>query len=469
MSDPAHIPLDAIVPRLQSGELTSVALTEAYLNRIRELDGAVGAFVSVTEELALERARLLDTTFSRQGQVGALHGLPVALKDNIDTEGVRTTAGSAFFATRIPERNAAVAERLITAGAVIVGKTALHEFAFGATTQNPHHGDCRNPWNLDRIPGGSSGGSGAALGAGLCAGALGTDTGGSVRIPGALNGVTALRPTRGCVSARGVFPVSWTLDAVGPMARSAADVAALFEVVAGYDADDPGSVAGTLRRSLGDDGLRGLRVGVPRGFLFDELDPEVDAAVRRGVDALAALGAEIDEIEIPGAAAAVDTATRIILAEALAVHGHRLEREPDRFGEDVRRRLGSGAGLTGADYAQLRQDARVWRRTIAGVLSRVDVVLGPVTAIVAPPAAGAEMIETTRRLTRFTYGWSLAEVPAISLPCGFSTDGMPIGMQLVAAAWCDRTLLDVGIAYQSVTDWHTREPALSVGTGGGSG
>jgi aspartyl-tRNA(Asn)/glutamyl-tRNA(Gln) amidotransferase subunit A len=462
-------PPDAIVSRLQSGELTSLALTEAYLDRIRALDGAVGAFVTVTEELALERARSLDATFARRGPVGPLHGLPVALKDNIDTQGVRTTAGSAFFAERVPDHDATVVERLNAAGAVLVGKTALHEFAFGATTQNPHHGPCRNPWDLERIPGGSSGGSGAALGAGLCAGALGTDTGGSVRIPGALNGVTALRPTRGCVSARGVFPVSWTLDAVGPMGRSAADVAALFEAIAGYDEGDPGSVAGTLRPSLAENGLRGLRIGVPRGFLFDEVDPEVDAAVRGGIEALAELGATIEEIEIPDAAAAVEVATRIILSEALAVHRDRLEHEPDRFGEDVRRRLGIGVGITGADYGQLRQDARVWRRTIAGTLSRVDVILGPVTAIVAPPAAGAETIETTRRLTRFTYGWSLAEVPAISLPCGFSADGIPIGMQLVAGAWCDRTLLDIGIAYQQMTDWHAREPALLLGAAGASG
>lgn len=459
------LPLDAIASRLRSGELTASSLTAAYIDRIRRLDGAVGAYITVMEERALDRARSLDETFARHGRpVGALHGLPVAVKDNIDTAEVLTTAGSAFFAARVPDHDATVVERLSAAGAVVVGKTALHEFAFGGTTQNPHHGFCRNPWDLDRIPGGSSGGSGAALGASLCAAALGTDTGGSVRIPGALNGVTALRPTRGSVSARGVFPVSWTLDTVGPMARSATDVAELFESITGYDADDPGSLAGTQQPTLGDEGLRALRIGVPRGFLFDEVDPEVDAAVRLAAEALAGLGATVEEIEVPGAAEAVDVATRIIWAEALAVHRRRLEQDPGRFGDDVRRRLGSGQALTGADYAELRQEARIWARAVASMLSHVDLVLGPVTAIVAPLAEGAETIETTRRLTRFTYGWSLAGVPAISLPCGFSSEGMPIGMQLAAAAWRDRTLLDVGIAYQRVTDWHTREPAFPAGT-----
>jgi aspartyl-tRNA(Asn)/glutamyl-tRNA(Gln) amidotransferase subunit A len=462
-------PFDAIASRLRAGQLTSSALTEAYLDRIRRLDRTIGAFVTVTEEAALARARSLDLAFARQGPVGPLHGMPVAVKDNIDTAGVRTTAGSAFFATRVPDRDATVVARLTAAGAVIVGKTALHEFAFGATTQNPHHGCCRNPWDLDRIPGGSSGGSGAAVGAGLCAAALGTDTGGSVRIPGALNGITALRPTRGSLSAHGVFPVSWTFDTVGPMARSAADVAELFEAIVGYDAADPGSLDGMPGRSLAADGLRGLRIGIPRGYLFDEVEPDVDSAVRGGIEVIAGLGATIEEIELPGVAAAVDVATRIILAEALAVHRDRLEQDPGCFGEDVRRRLGTGTALTGAEYAQLRQDARVWRRAVADLLSRVDVVLGPVTAIVAPPAIGAETIETTRRLTRFTYGWSLAGVPAISVPCGFSSDGLPIGMQLVARAWRDRTLLDVGIAYQQVTDWHAREPSLAAEAAAGDG
>jgi aspartyl-tRNA(Asn)/glutamyl-tRNA(Gln) amidotransferase subunit A len=458
MNDPALRP-DAITFRLRAGEVTSTALTTAYLDRISVLDPAVRAFITVADERALERAAALDATFVRQGPVGPLHGVPVAVKDNIDTAGVLTTAGSAFFATRVPERDATVVERLDAAGAVLVGKTALHEFAFGGTTQNPHHGLCRNPWDLDRIPGGSSGGSGAALGAGLCAAALGTDTGGSVRIPGALNGVTALRPTRGSVSASGVFPVSWTLDTVGPMARSALDVAAVLEVVVGYDADDPGSLCAPSPAPL-DDGLSGLRIGIPRGFLFDEVDQEVDAAVRAGAQSLSELGATIEDIEIPGAADAVDVATKIIWAEALAVHRGRLDEKPEQFGDDVRRRLGSGVGLTGADYAELRQDARIWARRVAELLARVDVVLHPTTAIVAPFAEGADTIETTRQLTRFTYGWSLAGVPALSLPCGFSSDGMPIGMQLVAAAWRDRLLLDVGIAYQQATDWHTRAPVL---------
>ena len=462
-------PREAIAARLRGGELTSAALTKAYLDRIERLDGAVHSYVTVTGESALARAQAADEAFTRGGPIGPLHGLPIAVKDNIDTAGVRTTAGSRFFERHVPDRSATVVERLLAAGAVVLGKTTLHEFAYGATTQNPHYGCCRNPWDLRRIPGGSSGGSGAALGADLCAAALGTDTGGSVRIPAALNGATGLRPTSGRVSAHGVFPVSWTLDTVGPMARSALDVADVFEAIAGYDAADPGSVAAPPSPSEAGDGLRGVTVGVPRSFFFDDLDPEVGSAVRAGADTLSALGAIVEEVELAGAANAIGIATQMIWAEAFAVHRQRLDEDPERFGEDVRRRLDSGRSVSGADYALLRQEARVWARTVTELLSRVDLVLTPVTAIVAPFAEGAEMIETTRQLTRFTYGWSLAGVPALALPCGFSTDGMPIGMQVAAAPWRDRMLLDVGAAFQETTDWHTREPSLEaiVSAGGG--
>ena len=336
----------------------------------------------------------------------------------------------------------------------------MHEFAYGATTQNPHYGPCRNPWDLDRVPGGSSGGSGAAVAADLCAAALGTDTGGSVRIPAAVNGVTGLRPTSRLVSNRGVFPVSWTLDTVGPLARSVADVGVLHEVLAGYDPDDPRS----LDRAPDDDaafqqGIEGLRIGLPTTFFFEDVDADIVKLVRDAAELLARLGAVVEEIELQGCEDAVEAATRIIWSEAFAVHRERLAARPELFGEDVRRRLRASEVVTGAEYGESRQRGRVWRRTVERCLENVDVVLTPVTGTTAPPA-DSEMIETTRRLVRLTYGWSLAGVPALALPCGLSDSGLPVGLQLAAAPFREATLLRVGAAYQHETDWHLRRPPL---------
>jgi aspartyl-tRNA(Asn)/glutamyl-tRNA(Gln) amidotransferase subunit A len=455
-----------LIERLRRGEISSAELTETYLARIERHDGTLKSFLTVASESARAQARAADQALERGGPLGPLHGLPIALKDNIDTAALQTTAGSRFFAERVPTDDAEVARRLREAGAVLLGKTALHEFALGATTQNPHYGACRNPWDSSRIPGGSSGGSGAALAADFCAAALGTDTGGSVRIPAAVNGVTGLRPTLGRVSNRGVFPVSWSLDAVGPMARSVVDVARLLAVVAGFDPDDPGSVNRPVDEYLGELelGMDGLRVGVPRSFYFAELDDEVERAVHAAAEVMAAVGADVDEIGLPGAAEACEATSQIIRAEALAVHRERLEGNPEFFGEDLRRRLPLGYDVSGADYARHRQTGRAWTRTVEQAFERTDILLTPVAGTVAPRADESETIETTRRLTRLTYGWSLAGLPVLALPCGFSADGLPIGAQLTAPKWDEALLLRAGAAYQRKTDWHLREPEVASAT-----
>jgi len=451
-----------LTERLRSGAVSATAATEAYLRRSERLDGLLRAFVTVSADTALEQARAADEALERGSLLGPLHGLPVALKDNIDTAGIRTTAGSRFFADRVPPADAEVARRLREAGAVLVGKTQLHEFAYGATTQNPHHGACRNPWDVTRIPGGSSGGSGAALAADLCAAALGTDTGGSVRIPASVNGVSALRPTLGRVSNRGVFPITWSFDTVGPMARSVTDVASLLAVVAGFDPGDPASVDRPRDDPLPalELGAEGLRVGLPSAFYFGDVDEEVVRALHAAAEEIARLGAEVEEIDLPGAAEAFEATNLLIRAEALAIHRERLETQPDLFGEDVRRRLALGAEVSGADYAACRQTGREWRRAVEVAFRRVDVVLSPATGTVAPLASDAETIETTRRLASLTYGWSLAGVPALVVPCGFSPEGLPIGLQLAGRWWQEATLLRLGAAYQRQTDWHLRTPEL---------
>lgn len=441
--------------RAQAG---AEAMVAAALDRIEASQPVLNAYVTVRGDAALAEARALDARAAGGEAPGPLAGLPVAVKDNIDTAGTRTTVGSAFFADRVPDRDAEVVRRLRAAGAVVVGKTALHEFAYGVTTNNPHHGPARNPWDPDRIPGGSSGGSGAALGADTCVLALGTDTGGSVRIPAALNNVSALRATMGAISTRGSFPVSASLDTIGPMARSLADVARLFEVLAGYDPADPWAVEHPL--APGPPDVRGLRVGLPAEFFLEDVEPDIEAAVRAAAEQLRELGADVRTVPVPGASDAVHTANRLIRAEALSVHAERLATAKERFGEDVRRRLELGTEITGVEVATAIREMREWRTRMLAVFADLDVILTPTTNAVAPRIAESEMIATTARLTRFTYAWSLAGMPAVSVPCGLSRDGLPIGMQLAAAPWHDRVALRAGIAFQAATDHHRRRPAL---------
>jgi aspartyl-tRNA(Asn)/glutamyl-tRNA(Gln) amidotransferase subunit A len=448
-------------PSARSG-VGAERLLEAVLARIAREQPRLNAFITTTGELARADARRVDERREHGEVAGPLAGLPIAVKDNIDVAGAAATRGSSFFRDRVPERDAEVVHRLRAAGAVIVGKLALHEFAYGATTNNPHYGACRNPWDPDRIPGGSSGGAGAAVGADLCLGALGTDTGGSVRIPAALNGVSALRPTYGAVSNRGVFPISASLDTVGPVARSVADVARIFAVVAGYDRADPWAVEHPLDdpRAHLHDGAAGLRIGLPTSFFFDDLEPAIERNTHAVAERLAALGADVVEVDVPGAERAVDAATLLIRAEALALHRGRLDAEPERFGEDVRRRLELGRDISGADVADAIARMREWRAFMLTVFDDVDVVLTPTTNATAPRIDDAEMIATTARLTRFTYAWSLASMPAVSVPCGLDERGLPTGAQLAAAPWRDAVALRCGHALQSVTSWHRARPPL---------
>lgn len=454
--------IDDPVARAQAG---AEDMVNAALDRIARIEPQIKAFISMRAERALEEARALDARRAHGEAVGALAGLPVAVKDNIDVADSPATAGSSFLVDHIPGSDAEVVRRMRNADAVVIGKTALHEFAYGVTTNNPHHGPTRNPWATDRIPGGSSGGSGAALGADCCILALGTDTGGSVRIPAALNGVSSLRPTHGSVSTRGTVPVSALLDTVGPMARSMRDVALLHSVITGYDRADPWAEQAPTHDAVRDaaEGLGGLRIAIAGGFFAEEVEPDVAAAVHVAAEQLAALGAEVSEREFPGAEDAVAITTRLVLADALMVHRERLESNPDGFGEDVRRRLELGRAVTGVDAMHALTAMRNWRARMLERFEEIDLIITPTTPRTAPLIADSEMIATTALLTRFTYPWSLALLPAGSIPCGIDRHGLPVGLQLIAAPWNDRLILQAGTAYQEATDWHLRRPALAAG------
>jgi aspartyl-tRNA(Asn)/glutamyl-tRNA(Gln) amidotransferase subunit A len=440
-------------------EVAAVTLAEAFLDRIARLDDRYHAFITVTPDIAEADARRVDEA-RRKGKPLPLDGLPVAVKDSIDIAGTPTTVGSSFFKHRVAASDAECMRRLREAGAVVLGKTNMHEFAFGGTTDNPFFGTCRNPWDLQRIPGGSSGGSAAAVAAGLCCGSLGSDTGGSVRIPAALNGVSGMRPTYGLVSSRGVFPLSRTLDIVGPMARTVADVAAMLAVLAGYDELDPRSIPceiATIPRSTSD-GLAGMTIGVPQRFFFDGVDNEVAHAVRNGIDALGELGAVVRAVELPGADVVNHHSNSIIWAEAFALHRTRLYEDPELFGADTRMTLRFGEAVTGAEFADALQGMFEWQRTVSRAFRDVDIIATPATAAVAPNLDDVETVGVTANLVRLTRHWSLAQVPALVVPCGFSSEGLPIGLQLAAAKTRDATLLRAGLEYQAATDWHLRRP-----------
>lgn len=444
-------------------ELSPVELTEACLQRIVSLDARLRAFITVTRQEALATAQQAANAIAGGNYKGPLHGIPLALKDLFDTAGVRTTAGSKIMADRVPAQDAEATARLKAAGAVILGKLNMHEFAYGATGVNPHYGATANPWDATRISGGSSSGSGAAVAAGMTMGALGTDTGGSVRIPSALCGITGLKPTFGRVSRRGVVPLSWALDHVGSMARSAADAAIVLEAIAGHDVGDETSSEEPVpdySKLLEERDLKGLRVGVPREHFFDNVDSEVAAAVREAISALGELGSQVDEVSLPHIDEAPAAVNAIMLTEALAYHRRWLAERPQDYGEDVRQRLEMGLLYPAVTYIEAQRLRSLivaeWRKS---VFNRVDVLAVPTTPVPAPSLEESDL-QATLTLVRFTNPFNLVGVPAVSIPCGFTSGGLPIGLQLVGRWFEEGTVLGAAHAYQQTTDWHKQTPPL---------
>lgn len=435
--------------------------TEARLSRIHSVNPAINAILTVTADGARLAARELD---AQDDWGGLLHGLMVTLKDNIEVEGVRTTWGSRTFVDHVSTEDAEVVKRLRSSGAVLLGKDNLAEFAYGGTSQNEISEGVRNPWDLTRIPGGSSGGSAAAVAAGLADAALGTDTAGSVRLPASLCGVVGLRPTVGAVSNRGVLEDSVAFDTVGPLARTVATVARVYAAIAGYDPLDPGSVdrpVGNFLPGIGG-GVRGLRIGLPRAFYFEGLEKDVEARVLEAVRVLESAGATINDVVVPDADQSHPRTSLCLLAADMAdLHRAQMKDQPSLIGSEVLKRLQSGVPITARDYAQSLRWLRRWRLAIELLFDQVDLLLTPTTPIVATPIdAAGDMINATRQLSRFTVGFGAAGFPAMSVPCGFDHQALPIGMQLVGPAFSEPMLFRAGVAYQRRTDFHKKRPAL---------
>jgi aspartyl-tRNA(Asn)/glutamyl-tRNA(Gln) amidotransferase subunit A len=457
-TDIASLTLAEAATAIQSGALSPVALTGTYLERIEHLNPVLNAFITLTADSARAEARAAQ---EGTGPSGPLRGIPIALKDLFDTAGVRTSAASKILAHRVPERDATVTARLRAAGAVLLGKLNMHEFAYGVSNDNPHHGPARNPWNTERIPGGSSGGSGVAIAAGLCLGTLGSDTGGSIRIPSSLCGITGIKPTYGRVSRAGVLPLSWSMDHVGPMARTVRDCAILLGVIAGHDPNDPASAGELVPDYLDglEDGVRGLRIGLPRRYFFEQVDDPVLAAIEAAADRLRAEGADVRDVDIDQIELAAIAGATILVSEAAAYHQRWLRERPSDYGEDVRQRLLTGELYPATAYINAQRVRTVMRDSFLRTLSDVDLLLAPATPITAPPIAGFST-DVRANLTRFTTPINLVGLPSLSLPCGFDANNLPIGMQLIGRPFDEALVFRAGRAFERVTDWHNRRPAI---------
>ncbi len=396
-------------------------------------------------------------------QGGALSGIPLAIKDLYDIKGMRTTGGSRFFANDIPQEDAYVIQKIKRAGAQIVGKTNTHEIALGVTNNNPHYGACKNPWDLTRISGGSSGGSAVAVATGMAMAALGTDTGGSIRIPASLCGVVGLKPTYGRVSLRGILPLSWNLDHAGPITRSAEDAALMLQVIGGYDECDPASVK-TLPGDYSShltDSMKERKIGLAVGSFIEEADPEVLDAVHQAAKILSNLGTIVTEVNVDFLREGALANALMTQADGAAFHRERLKEHPDWFGADVRQRLETGAAFTSSEYALARRTQSEVKRKCELLLNVHDILILPTTPIAAPILEGEDAMERARLLTRFTAPFNLTGLPALSAPCGFTKSGLPIGLQIVSRAWNEAGVLRTGYAYQQVTNWHTRRPPIA--------
>ena len=400
---------------------------------------------------------------------GHCNGVPIALKDNVAVVGHRTTAGSKILADWVSEEDATIANRLRRAGAIFVGKLNMHEFAWGGTSDNPHHGAVRNPWNTERFPAGSSGGSGAAVAARACFGAVGTDTGGSIRLPSAVNGIVGLRPTYGRVSNHGIIPLAWSMDTAGPMTLTVQDCAWMFGEMAGHDAADSASARAPVADCLVhlNDGVKGLRIGIVPGYFFHHLQPPVHAAVTAALKTLEAAGAEVIEVEIRNIHGNISAQLTIESAEPSTYHQRWLRERPDDYGADVRTLLEVGEMLLATHYLQAQRYRSLLRNEFIEAFSKVDLFLCPTLPFTATPVGAMSVViedgvkeDMLSAIMQYTGVPSLTGLPALSVPCGFDSDGLPIGMQLIGKPFDEATLFRVGAAYQMLTQFHMEAPPI---------
>jgi aspartyl-tRNA(Asn)/glutamyl-tRNA(Gln) amidotransferase subunit A len=466
-SELAYLSIEEAARLLRRGEISPVDLVEVSLKRIERWSPQLNVFLTVLADKAQKQAKVAEREIRRGRAKSPLHGIPVSLKDNFWTRGVRTTAGSTILANWVPNADSDVTKSLAQAGSILLGKTNMHEFAYGITGENPHYGSSRNPWAPERISGGSSGGSVVAVALGIGAASVGTDTGGSIRIPSALCGIVGLKPTYGLVSTAGVVPLGATFDHCGPIARTVTDACILLEAIAGKY---PRGAARPGWRTLRKTQPRRFRIGVPREFYFDRLEPDLRRSVEIAAQKFELLGGRAEDVSLPRLARAVEQATNVVVAEASAYHesqGYFPARAAE-YGDDVRGHLEFGHNLLAVDYFRGIDARRDIIADFEAAFEKVDVILAPTAPISAPRVGetrvrltGDRETATRAELLRLTRPSNISGMPAISVPCGFTREGLPVGMQLMGPRWSEARLLAIARAYEEATEWHTRRPNLA--------
>ena len=453
---------------IQSKEVSPVEVVEAHLARIDVLEPVLNSFITLLPEQARAAARQAEREIQAGRYRGPLHGIPLGLKDLYYAKGIRNTSGTRIFDEFVPDFDCTVAARFNEAGAILLGKLNLNQLAYRPTGENLDYGHMHNPWNPENMTGGSSGGSGAAAASGECTLTMGTDTGGSVRIPGSLCGLAGLKPTYGRVSRYGITVLCWTLDHPGPMTRTVEDCALVMNAIAGYDPNDPASsdlpVPDYTKALTGD--VRGLRVGVPKEYFEVPIDPQVERAVRKAIEVLGEMGAIVSEVSWPMWQQSVPISTTVLMAEASAAHAKLVRTRGDQLNPAVRVRIESGFFISGPDYIQAQRARTMFNRQSRELLDQVDILAGPAEAVTAPKigATSVQVGDTTMAvipaLTQYTRAFNLNGFPSITVPCGFSEDGLPMGLQLAGRPFDDETVLRAAHAYEQSTDWHKRRPPV---------
>ncbi|PID01769.1 Asp-tRNA(Asn)/Glu-tRNA(Gln) amidotransferase GatCAB subunit A [Sporosarcina sp. P2] len=457
MSEILFETIESVGSLIQKKKVSPVELTKLSLARIKEYDPTLKAFITVMEDEAINQARVLESELQNGEIRGPLHGIPIAVKDILQTAGARTTGGSKIFKNWIPDEDATAVHRMKEAGAIIIGKANLHEFAMGATTENPHYGSAKNPWDITKIPGGSSGGSAVATATGMAFGSIGTDTAGSVRLPAAMCGTVGFKPTYGLVSRYGGFPFSWSLDHVGPMTRTVKDAAIMLEAMKGYDPKDDSSVkknhAIYFNESL--QSLKGITLGFYEPYMYSGIDTDVKRVIEQAFDQLKFLGAEIVPIDLPGINEALDGLKTIAQSEVVSFHDPLLKKHGDLYGDDLKFRFQFGRDISATDYINAQRTRRQFVQNTMRQMSGIDALIGPTN--VQPPFEIGTMVSEQAISNMFTLGKTpLANIlgfPALSVACGFTKTKLPVGLQIIGRPFSDKKILEIGDCYEQSQQW----------------
>jgi aspartyl-tRNA(Asn)/glutamyl-tRNA(Gln) amidotransferase subunit A len=467
-TDLSELTIAKLSSLLQNKEVSPVEITQAILERISRLNPKINVYITIFEEHAMEKAKIAEKEIINGNYKGLLHGIPVAVKDNFEVKGFKTTCASKVRENHISTFNATIINRLQQAGAILIGKLNMQEFAIGATSTDSHFGPVRNPWDTSRIPGGSSGGSAAAISSSLALGTLGSDTRGSGRIPASLCGIVGLKPTYGLASNYGITPVAWSLDHPAPMTRTVEDVAIMLQAIAGYDPNDPSTVniglpdyQAAMRKDI-----KGLKLALPVNYFFDEIEPEVEKVFKETLRVFVGLGASVEEITIPEIEFVPVAGSYISPAEQFTYHEKYIRNHFQDYSSNVRERILTGSVILATDYIKSQQYRNLLRRNVHKILERFDALLTPTTAATAPKIGGGSVKiggrekNVLKLLSLFTAPWNLTGQPAISVACGFGPNNMPVGLQIVGRCFDEETIIRVANAYEISTSWHEKRPEL---------